>query len=470
MTMKEMIHGWMAGREDELAEALAPLIAVNSTVGEPQPGMPFGPGPAKALEKALELAERWGFETSNDDNYVGTADLNDLPDKLHILAHLDVVSVGDGWDTDPFTLVRDGDIIYGRGVNDDKGPAVAAMLAMRCVRELGFPMSGNVKLILGTDEETGSRDIRHYYSAHPFAPNSVTPDSCFPVTNVEKAHYAPKFGKKCGSMPAVRGHIASLKGGVRINVVPAGCDALVLGVTAAEAAPVLASVQEKTGVIFEAKDAENGVSIHATGIQGHAAHFVGSRNAITAMLEALCGLPLAEDEATAAVRQLHAFFPYEDTAGVNIGIAQEDAVSGALTLVLSLLELNDEGFTARFDSRDPLCATKETTQGVVEAKLAAIGWDCSGDWYGGHHVEEGSEFIQTLLQSYEEFSGEKGFCMSTGGGTYVHGIPGGVAFGAGSRDFDAHVHGANERERLSQLLLAAEIYAAVIARVCKADS
>ena len=56
MTLKERIHNWMAGREDEFVDALAPLIAIDSTTGEAAPGMPFGPGPAAALEASLKLA------------------------------------------------------------------------------------------------------------------------------------------------------------------------------------------------------------------------------------------------------------------------------------------------------------------------------------------------------------------------------------------------------------------------------
>ena len=163
MTLKEQIHNWMTGREDEFVEALAPLIAVNSITGEAAPGMPFGAGPAEVLKLALELAEKWGMKISEDEGYVGLADLNDKEDLLHILAHLDIVAAGDHWDTDPFTLVRDGDLIYGRGTDDDKGPAVASLLAMRCIKELGIPLKGNVKLILGTDEESGSKDLASAY-------------------------------------------------------------------------------------------------------------------------------------------------------------------------------------------------------------------------------------------------------------------------------------------------------------------
>ena len=63
MTLREQIHGWMKGREDEFCAALAPLISVDSTTGTPAPGMPFGAGPDEALRKTLALAESWGLQT-----------------------------------------------------------------------------------------------------------------------------------------------------------------------------------------------------------------------------------------------------------------------------------------------------------------------------------------------------------------------------------------------------------------------
>lgn len=466
MMLKEKIHGWMVGREEEFVDALAPLIAIDSTLGEAAPGMPFGPGPARALEASLALARQWGLTTAEDEGYVGLIDLNDKEDLLHILAHLDVVGAGDHWDTDPFTLVRKGDLIYGRGTDDDKGPAVAALLAMRCVKELGIPMKGNVKLILGTDEETGSRDLQHYFSCHPFAPNSVTPDSCFPVTNIEKAGYAPRFSGSWPVQPAQPRQLMSLKGGIRTNVAPGNCTALIQGLTEAEVQPVIAEIQTATGVAFTAAEGNGLLKLEATGVQAHASTPDEGKNAITAMLELLTRLPLAQDKATEAVHTLNRLFPYGDNGGRALGIAMKDAVSGRLTLALSLLTLTGTGFTAQFDARAPLCATEENTKAVVEKVFGSFGWECRGNFHEAHAVDGDSPFIQTLLETYEEFSGRKGYCEAIGGGTYVHHIPGGVAFGAGEHDFDSHLHGANERASIRQLLLTAEIYAAVIARVC----
>ena len=117
---------------------------------------------------------------------MGTVDLNDQDtDQLHILWPIWTWwAIGDRLDDDrarSSAWWRNGDLIYGRGTDDDKGPAVAAMMAMQAgAKELGLPLGKNVKLVLGTDEETGSRDIEHYYASHPYAPNSVTPGLRFP--------------------------------------------------------------------------------------------------------------------------------------------------------------------------------------------------------------------------------------------------------------------------------------------------
>ena len=84
-----------------------------------------------------------------------------------------------------------------------------------------------------------------------------------------------------------------------------------------------------------------------------------------------------------------------------------------------------------------------------------------------HHVPADSPFIQTLLRRYEEYSGLKGECLATGGGTYVHDIPGGVAFGCTLPGFDTHLHGADERVRVSDLMLSAKLFTHIIADLCE---
>ena len=72
------------------------------------------------------------------------------------------------------------------GTADDKGPAMAAYYAMKAVKDLGIPLKKNVRLILGTDEECGSSDIRYYFKKESTPRHVFSPDADFPLINIEK--------------------------------------------------------------------------------------------------------------------------------------------------------------------------------------------------------------------------------------------------------------------------------------------
>lgn len=146
------VTAYVAAHKEELIADICRMVRIRSDRGEAKPSMPYGEGPARALRELLELAGKMGFHTQNVDNYVGTVDFGTGERQLAILAHLDVVPAGSGWKvTQPFEpLLRDGRL-YGRGTADDKGPAVAALYAMKAVKDLGIPLAKNVRLIVGTD-------------------------------------------------------------------------------------------------------------------------------------------------------------------------------------------------------------------------------------------------------------------------------------------------------------------------------
>ena len=167
--IQKQLNDYFARHRQEMVEDICRLVRIDSVKGEAQPGMPFGAGPAAALTEALDMARSMGFAVKNWDNYVGTVDFGPGVRQLDMLAHLDVVPVGDDWTvTAPFVPVEKDGMLYGRGTADDKGPAVAALYAMRAVKDLGIPLQKSVRLILGTDEESGSADIAHYYQRETY--------------------------------------------------------------------------------------------------------------------------------------------------------------------------------------------------------------------------------------------------------------------------------------------------------------
>ncbi len=453
----------------ELIAAVSRLVGVKSVREEPQPGAPFGPGPRAALDEAVKLCAELGFESRNYDNYVGIADLNDKPTQLHILGHLDVVGEGTGWNTEPYTCVEKDGMLYGRGVSDDKGPVVAALFAMKAVRDMGIPVSKNVRLIMGTDEESGSEDIAYYYSKEPFAPMAFTPDADFPVINIEKGHYHPDFGSQW-EMDTALPQVSTMTGGFRVNVVPPEAKAHIAGMTAGEIRPLLAPVEAKSGAKFTLTDESAGVTIHCLGKNAHAAMPEGGINAIQALLEVLAALPLADCASTRAIRAMQKLFPFGDTRGKGLGIAQSDPESGELTLNLALMTLTETGFTAKFDSRVPICATRENCARVCEESLAAHGIRVTGagEMTATHVVEADSPLVRTLLDCYSAVTGVADpKPIAIGGGTYVHDIPGGVAFGCDFPGFDPKMHSANEQASVENLLKSARIFALTIAELCK---
>lgn len=452
----------------ELIAAVSRLVAVKSVKGDAAPGAPFGPGPKAALEEGLKLCRELGFRSENYHDHVGTVDLNGQETQLHILGHLDVVPEGSGWDTDPYTCVERDGMLYGRGVSDDKGPVCAAILAMKAVNDLGG-VKKNVRLILGTDEESGSADIAYYYAHEPYAPCAFTPDADFPLIHIEKGHYHPNFGASWPAETATP-RVTHLQGGFRFNVVPPEAQATVAGLAMDPALHSLcAQIGQMTGAGFEVEEVEGGIRFLCHGKNAHAASPDGGINAIQALLELLDRLPLVDCKSTDAVSAMHLLFPFGDNRGKALGIAQSDAESGELTLNLALMTLTGEGFTAKFDVRFPLCANEENCKQVCEAAFAQYGIAVTGDpdMTTVHCVPADSPFVQTLLKCYSMYTGvQDPQPIAIGGGTYVHDIPGGVAFGCEFPDFDPKMHAANEQARVDDLLLSAKIFTQAIFDIC----
>ncbi|MCD8376479.1 MAG: Sapep family Mn(2+)-dependent dipeptidase [Oscillospiraceae bacterium] len=467
MELQAQIDAYFQDKRALLIQGVSRLVSIPSVRGEARPGAPFGEGPDRALKEALALAGELGLKAGNYEGYVGTVDLNDRETALHILCHLDVVDPGAGWTvTEPFSPVERDGTLYGRGVADDKGPAVASLLAMACLRDLNVPLTRNARLLLGTDEESGSRDIAYYYQHEDFAPCAFSPDGEFPVIHIEKGRYAPTFSRQWepdGGLP----RLVSFQGGVRPNVLPADAEAVIEGLPMHLLMPRAQLGTRITGAEYRLSPAgPNRIRIFAHGRGCHASTPEQGLNGITALLELLGVLPFAESESKNALHALLDLLPHRDTTGKGLGIAMSDQDSGALTLSLSLLEFTESGVTGTLDCRTPLCADERNCRRRAEKAFADKGFSCQGEMAPPHHTSAGSPFVQTLLDCYRSYTGQPGECIAIGGGTYVHNIPGGVAFGPVMPGFETNMHGPDERIGVSDLLTAAKIYALAIARLC----
>lgn len=468
MDYRKQITAYLEEHRQELIDDICTMVRIKSDKMSAEPGKPYGEGPAAALEAALGIAKRMGFSVKNYQNYVGAIDFGGNEPALDILAHLDVVPAGNNWTvTEPFSPLVDGDRIYGRGTSDNKGPAMAALYAVRAIRDLDIPLSKRVRILLGTDEECGSSDIEQYYQMEQEAPMTFSPDASFPLINTEKGGVDADF---FASFPenSLLPRICSVKSGVKFNVIPDTADAVAEGFLQEELVRFCEEAAKQTGIRYTlAKDGAC-ISIHAEGVGGHASSPASGNNALTGMLTLLASLPCADSEGFRRLKAAAALFPHGDGSGTAAGIAMEDEISGKLTISLDIFSYSLTDLRGTFDCRSPLCATNENLRDVLKKNLAANGLeleDC--EVLAAHHVPGDSNFVQTLLRCYEEVSGKEGFCVSMGGRTYVHNLKNGVAFGCGDPEVDTHAHGANEFVDIPQLLLGAEIFALAIIELCK---
>ena len=464
--IRKSIEEWFERHSDEMIKDLGRLLAINSVKGPAEDGAPYGKGPRAALDAVCAMLEERGFSVDNFEDMIITAQIGPYPPLMGILAHVDVVGVGDGWDTDPFEMtVKDGKI-YGRGATDNKGPSIAAMYAMYCARDLCPELRSGFQLLLGSGEEVGCLDIARYLEVNTPPPNVFTPDAGYPVVNTEKGRITPFFSaswEKSTELPRV----VSITGGSTTNIVPDRATAVVEGFSISELERYCREYSEKTGASISADEGGGKCTIVAQGVSTHAASPDSGNNAQTALLEMLAAMPFAKSGGFDCIRSLNRLFPHGDYFGHALGIAMGDELSGNLTVNFGVLGFTEIDFTANFDSRTPICADDVDLLGIVQAAFDREGITMTNNTLSrSHHTPEDSLFVQTLLGIYEDYTGNTRECLASGGQTYVHEITGGVAFGSAMPGVDNLIHGVNEFIGVDQLIVSAKMFAQSILEMC----
>ena len=135
--------------------------------------------------------------------------------------------------------------------------------------------------------------------------------------------------------------------------------------------------------------------------------------------------------------------------------------------MFSKLQFSLTGFEGQFDSRCPMCANDDNMRNVIHAKFDACGIKVTGKdyMYAAHYVPAESEFVQTLLRTYENYTGLKGECLAIGGGTYSRMMPNTVAFGVVFPEEEDCCHIADEYICIESMMKATRNYAHAIAEL-----
>lgn len=468
----EKLDQIVASYRGELLAKLKTWVAIPS-VQAPKCGdnAPFGPEVRRMLDLFLRDAGAMGFEVKDFDGYCGQAQMGSGEQTMGILAHLDVVPLGDGWTHNPTGGEIESGKIYGRGVADDKGPALGALYAMRAVREAGIPLKHRVRMIAGCDEETGMSDMA-YYRAHSDLPDyGFSPDAEYPLINIEKGGLNLLLSADVDGVSGALIPVLNMNAGVRCNVVP--------GVATAEVGTEkvsLAELRQKLAAIqaahpnFDLKAEAAGAGrakITATGVSAHASLPHLGVNAAGMLLTALHELG-AGGAAGRAIEGLADVIGLTHD-GAGLGIAISDAESGALTSNLGILRYDGMALSAQLDNRYPISADEQAMVRSAAAAMAPYGVRVVKQRsHAPLHVPADSEVVKGLLEVYHEATGLPATPIAIGGGTYSRTMPSTVAFGIGFPGDTETAHMPDEYVDIDKYMLAVKIMARAIARLAGA--
>ncbi|MCU5774450.1 Sapep family Mn(2+)-dependent dipeptidase [Erwiniaceae bacterium BAC15a-03b] len=468
-----LIEQWIETQQEQLVSELADWIAIPSVsrADLAQPGAPFGPECARILQHVLALAEGAGLRTENHQGYAGSVVYGDHQRDIGLISHLDVVPAGDNWTYPPFALTRRDEYLIGRGVADNKGPAIMDLYLLKLVRDLAIPLHHNLRIVYGLAEETNMADIAWYAEHGPRHEISIVTDGRFPV------NYAQKGQLTFNLEVADAGLLSGLQAGTASNSVPEFARLALTGADYPRLRDKIAALQGLAAGKVTLIDSADRLILQARGNGGHAAFPDGTLSAACVLLSALQELEILSAAEQQLASQLERLFSsaYGETAGVGI----EDRESGKLTLNAGVWQRSQSGaLTITCDIRYPVSYRGAQIVERLQQQLADSGIQLASQWRDvpPFFLPEEHEVIQLLQQSWNDVSGRDDRPYAMGGVTHSKVLPNAITFGPGyardasnSADFlpPGHglPHGADEVIHLPSLLAALPHYVIALIRL-----
>ena len=423
-------------------EDLFGLLRIDSVrVEQPEvKDAPFGYGCVEALKYTLDLGKKMGFKVKNIDNVAGHIEFGEGKEILGILCHLDVVPVGEGWTNPPFDPIIKDEKIYARGSNDDKGPLMSALYAMKILKDQGFKPNKRIRLIIGTDEETGSRGLKRYLEVEEQPTLGFSPDADFPLIYAEKGIMSIDiFDKnKCTD-------IKKIKSGDVYNVVPDKAFA-----------DLNKDLSKEFNCYLKENNFEGSASKEELYVEGVRAHGMEPRNGKNAMLRLFNFL---SDKIDSNLIKFTAKY-LNDSRFKNMNLDYTHHEMGDLTCNVAVCDINENGGKLGINLRYPIEWKKEEflksfKEAASEYNLEAVVINDSNP----HYISPKSELVQKLHEAYVEVTHDtENKIMTIGGGTYARLLTNAVAFGAALPGRETVAHMVDEYMAIEDLEIACLVY------------
>ncbi len=459
--MKNKIMKTAESLRDDMILSTQELVKIPSVEAEAVGDFPYGKEVYKALAKAIEISETMGFETKNIDNQAAHIEMGAGEEILALLCHLDVVPEGSNWTYPPYAAELHDGKIFGRGTIDDKGPAVAALYAMKIVKELGIKLNKRVRLILGTNEESGMASLKYYFKKEKMPELAFSPDATFPAIHAEKGILDLKFKADLKETDKNSLKLEKIKGGNAANMVPDYAEAFISGIEKEELINLLNGIDYEAADLNVSQDNDQ-IKLSYTGVSAHGSMPEDGKNAISYLINILAELPFAN----AKLKEFLNFYQEKigiEYDGASIGCKDEDDVPTSLTFNTGIIKGDQNKIEFIVNIRYPVKSTADKVVSDINANLKneLVSLEILSD-AEPLYIAKDDPFIQKLMNAYQEFTGDKSEPIAIGGGTYARLVDKGVAFGLLFPDQAELAHQKDEFIEIDNLVKSAAIYAKAI--------
>lgn len=435
---------YFKSHKDEIIKNIIDFISIPSVLEEcPNDSeAPFGKANVDALKFILNLGKKMGFETYNCDNVCGHIEYGEGEEVFAILCHSDVVPAIGDWDKDPFFgYVKDGKI-YGRGSSDDKGPAIVSLYALKALKDMGIKVNKKIRLIIGTDEESGSRCVKHYFEKVGMPDMGISPDADFPIIYGEKGMITLDVVGLNEDEKLIKA-----EGGARYNIV----------------APS-SYLEYRDNIDFIVGD--NTSKIDSRYVQtGKSAHAMEPKNGVNAIVD------MCKKISTVSCNNLIKFISncLDDSRLKTIGLNFSTEEMGDMTMNVGLLNIDSNESRVGLNIRYPQGFNYNEFIGRFSAIAREYNLKIEVVSHSEpHYIDPNCDFIKTLHASYKKYTNNDNSPLKTiGGGTYARSMKLAVAFGTLFPWEKEMAHETNEYVDIENLLKAGAIIADATYNLCK---
>lgn len=476
MSYPELVREKIDENFEEQLRTLKELIAIESVVSEEETAgdvvMPFGSGVQRAFEYMLRKGGEFGLDTFNADNFGGHLQWDgedEGAETMGIVCHIDTVPLGSGWKHSPLDCEQADGRIYGRGTNDDKGPCIASLFAIKALKDCGIKPHKNIRLILGLDEETDWVGMEKYLQETEAPDFGFTPDADFPAINAEMGILVFDIAKKFSRSTGGGLSLSSIKGGTAANMVADSARAVVNSRDPDAYAAVIDEVEawrQAGNADIHAKKTGRSLEIRVNGVSAHGAHPGLGKNAISGLMAFLGNLTFDNDDVSEFI-EFYNWHIGEELNGESLGCLLEDEASGQTILNVGMIDVDRKSARVTCNVRYPISKTDEDVYAGMEEvcneyDLGIVKGKCEEPIF----ISAEKPLVKTLMDVYREHTGDKDSKpLVIGGGTYARAFDNVVAFGARFPGDEDVAHQKDEYIQVEQFKMITQIYADAIYRL-----